>query len=67
MRWDLQNECMLYVGGCVVAVSEDVLEDVLEDIGGYIGGCGMSQWMYQWMSCHNVISLWLDLHVFIVQ
>ena len=48
---------MSYVGGCAVAVSEDVLEDVSEDIGGYIGACGM----YQWMSCHNVISLWPDL------
>ena len=47
----------------MVAVSEDVSEDVLEDIRGYIGGCGMYQWMYWWMSCHNVISLWLDLQI----
>ena len=63
MRPDLWNECMSYVGGCVVAVSEDVLEDVSEDIGGYIRGCGIYQWMYWWMSCHNVVSLWPDLHM----
>ena len=42
MRPDLQNECMSYVRGCVVAVSEDALEDVLEDVdctGGCTSGC----------------------------
>ena len=61
MRWDLQNECMSYVRGCVVAVLKDVSEDVSKDIGGYSRGCGMYQWMYLWMSCYNIISLWPDL------
>ena len=42
MRWDLWNECMSYVRGCVVAVSEDALEDVSEVVdctSGCTGGC----------------------------
>ena len=54
-RWG--NEYMSYVGGCVVAVSEDVSEDVAEHVRRAAEGCGGYAEHVWRVSCYNVVSL----------